>query len=54
VARAPIGDQLIRALATIDELQETIGKHTQIPGKIADKMAEMDKRLAAAEQAIKS
>jgi uncharacterized coiled-coil protein SlyX len=54
VARAPIGDRLIRALATIDELEETIGKHTQILSKIADKMAEMDKRLAAVEKAIKS
>jgi uncharacterized coiled-coil protein SlyX len=50
VARAPIGDRLIRALATIDELQETIGKHTQILSKIADKMAEMDKRLTAVER----
>lgn len=54
MATTPIGDRLIRALATIDELQEAIGKHTQILGKIADKMAEMDKRLAAVEKAIKS
>ncbi len=54
MATAPIGDRLIRALATIDELQEAIGKHAQILSKIAGKMAEMDKRLTAVEKAVKS
>jgi hypothetical protein len=54
VATVPIHDRLVRALATIDELQEAIGKHAQILSKIAGKMAEMDKRLAAMEKAIKS
>ena len=53
MARTPIGDRLIRALATIDELQVTMGKHAQILTKLADKMAEIDKRLAAVEKATK-
>lgn len=54
MAKTPIGDRLVRAIATIDELQETLGKHAQILSKLADKMAEMDKRLAAVEKAYKS
>jgi uncharacterized coiled-coil protein SlyX len=54
VAQAPIGDRLIRALATIDELQETVGKHAQVLSILADKMAEMGKRLAAIEKAAES
>jgi uncharacterized coiled-coil protein SlyX len=53
VAKAPIGDRLIRALATIDELQETIGKHEQVLGILADKLAEMEQRVAAIEKAEK-
>lgn len=49
--KTPIGDRLVRAIATIDELQATLGKHAQILSKLADKMAEMDKRLAAIEKA---
>ena len=54
MAKAPIGDTLIRALATVDELQETVSKHAQVLSLLADKMAEMEKRLAAIERAIKS
>jgi uncharacterized coiled-coil protein SlyX len=54
MAKSPIGDRPIRALATIDELQETIGKHAKILTILADKMTEMDKRLAAVEKATKS
>ena len=54
MAREPIGDTILRALATIDELQETVGKHAQVLGILADKMAELDKRLAAIEQAMNS
>jgi uncharacterized coiled-coil protein SlyX len=54
VAKAPIGDRLIRALATIDELQETIGKHARVLSILADKMGEMDKRLDAMEKAARS
>jgi hypothetical protein len=54
VAKTPIGDTLIRALATVDELQETVGKHAQVLNLLTDKMAEMDKRLAVIEKAIKS
>lgn len=53
MAKTPIGDRLIQALATIDELQGTAGKHAQILSVLADKMAEMDKRLAAIEKAMK-
>jgi hypothetical protein len=52
VAKAPIGDRLIRALATIDELQDTAGKHDRILTMLADKMVEMEMRLAAIEKAI--
>jgi hypothetical protein len=54
VAQTPLGDRLIRALATIDELQETVGKHSQVLTKLAEAMAEMDKRLSAVEKANKS
>lgn len=54
MAKTPIGDRLIRAIATIDELQDTVGKHAQVLTRLADKMAEMEKRLAAIETAIKS
>jgi uncharacterized coiled-coil protein SlyX len=54
VAKTPIGDTLIRALATVDELQETVGKHAQVLNLLADRMGEMEKRLAAMEKAIKS
>lgn len=54
MAQAPVGERLIRALATIDKLQETVGKHAQVLGVLADKMAEMDKRLIAMEKAMRS
>jgi hypothetical protein len=54
VAQAPIGDRLIQALVTIDELQETVGKHAQVLSILADKIAEMDKRLAVIEKAKKA
>jgi septation ring formation regulator EzrA len=53
MAKTPIGDRLIRALETIDELQETIGKHAKIFSILTDKMTEMDKRLAEVEKATK-
>lgn len=54
MGKTPIGDRLIQALATVDELQDTAGKHTRILSILADKMAEMEKRLAAIEKALKS
>jgi hypothetical protein len=54
VAKTPVGDRLIRALATIDELQETVGKHAQVLTKLAEAVAEMDKRLSAVEKVNKS
>jgi uncharacterized coiled-coil protein SlyX len=54
MAKAPIGDRLIRALETIDELQETVGKHEKIFTILADKMAEMEERLVAVEKTRKS
>jgi hypothetical protein len=54
VAKAPIGDRLIRALATIEELQETVGKHDEILSRLADRLTEMEKRLGAVERAEKS
>jgi hypothetical protein len=54
VAKTPIGDRLTQALATIDELQGTAGKHSQILSLLVDKMAEVEKRLAAIEKAMKS
>jgi hypothetical protein len=54
VAKTPIGDVLARALATINDLQQTAGRHAQILSMLADKMAEMEKRLAAVEKAKKS
>jgi hypothetical protein len=53
VAKTPIGDKLIRALETIDELYETVGKHDEILNKLADRLAEMERRLAAVEKAEK-
>jgi hypothetical protein len=54
VAKTPIGDRLVRALATIDELQQTAGRHARILNMLVDKMAEMEKRLAAVEKVEKS
>ncbi len=54
MATTSIGDRLIRALANIDELQGTIGKHEKIFTILADKMSEIDKRLAAMEKAARS
>jgi hypothetical protein len=54
MAKTPIGDRLIRALANIDELQETIGKHEKIFTILADKMSEIDRRLTSMEKAIRS
>jgi hypothetical protein len=54
VAKEPIGDTILRALAIIDELQETVGKHARVLSILADNMAEIDKRLAAIEKAAKS
>jgi len=54
VADIPIGDQLVRAVAAIDVLQDTIGKHAKILSILADKMAEIDKRVASVEKASKS
>jgi hypothetical protein len=54
VAKPPIGDRLIQALATIDELQDTVGKHAKMLGILADKMTEIDKRLVAMEKAARS
>ena len=53
MSKLPIGDRLIRALATIDELQETVGKHEQALTILADKLAEISKRLATVEKAGK-
>ena len=53
MAKEPIGDTILRAIATIDELVETVGKHDQILTKLADRQAEMNKRLAALEKAKK-
>ena len=54
MAKTPIGDRLIRALATIEELQASMGKHAQILTKLADKIAEMDRRISAIEKVGKS
>ena len=54
MANTPIGDRLIRALANIDELQETLGKDEKIFTILADRMSEIDKRVAAVEKAIRS
>jgi hypothetical protein len=54
VAKTPVGDRLIRALETIDELQETVGKHALVLSKLAEAMTEMDKRLSTIEKAAKS
>jgi uncharacterized coiled-coil protein SlyX len=54
VAKTPIGDRLIRAIETIDELQETLATQTDILIKLADKIDELDQRLAAVEKSIKS
>ena len=55
---AAAGSRILRALATIDELQETIGKHDKILTRLADRLtiladrlAETDKRLAVIEKA---
>jgi uncharacterized coiled-coil protein SlyX len=53
VAKEPIGDTILRAISTIDELLETVGKHDQILTKLADRLAEMDERMAALEKAKK-
>ncbi len=53
MAKTPIGDTLVRAIEKIDALQQTVGKHTEILTKLLDKLAEMDKRLAALEKAGK-
>jgi hypothetical protein len=53
VAKTPVGDTLVRAIEKIDALQRTVGKHTEILTRLADKIAEMDKRLAAIEKAAK-
>lgn len=44
---AAAGSRILRALATIDELQETIGKHDKILSILADRLAEIDKCFAA-------
>jgi uncharacterized coiled-coil protein SlyX len=54
VVKAPIGDRRIRALKTIDELYDTIGEHDEILNRLADKLTEIEKRLAAVEKAGKS
>jgi len=51
VAKEPIGDTILRAIATIGQLVKTVGDHDKILTKIADKLAEMDERLAALEKA---
>jgi hypothetical protein len=53
VAKTPIGDRLIRALETIDELFDTVGKHDKILNRLADRLAEVEKRLAALEKVDK-
>jgi hypothetical protein len=53
VAQVPIGDRLILALATIDKLQETVGKHAAMLSKLGERLDDVDKRLAAIEKAIK-
>jgi hypothetical protein len=53
VAKTPVGDRLIRALETIDELQETVGKHALVLSKLAEPMTEMDKRLSTVKKAAK-
>jgi hypothetical protein len=50
----PVGDRLIRALETIGQLQETVEKHAQVLSKLAEAIAEMDKRLSALEKTGKS
>jgi hypothetical protein len=43
VAKEPIGDTILRALSTIDELLETVGKHDQILTKLDDRLAALEK-----------
>jgi hypothetical protein len=43
----------IMALAIINELQETVGKHARALSILADNMAEIDKRLAAIAKAAR-
>ena len=54
MAQAPIGDRLVRALASIDELQETVGKHDEILTKLVDLISEMNQRLAIIGKAANS
>jgi hypothetical protein len=54
VAREPIGDTILRAIATIEVLVKTVGDHDKILTKLADKIAEMDERLAVLEKAQRS
>ena len=53
MAKIPIGDVLVRALATIGELQKTIATHEEVLTKLAIKVDEMEQRLAAIEKASK-
>ncbi len=52
MARTTI-DDLLAALDTIKILQDTVAKHSQAFAKIIDKFDEIEKRLAALEQAGK-
>ena len=53
MAKEPVGDTLLRAVATIDQLLETVGKHDQILTRLVDLLTQMDKRLSALEKAKK-
>jgi uncharacterized coiled-coil protein SlyX len=53
VAKEPIGDTILRAIATIEELVKTVGDHDQILTKVADRLAEIDERLTDIEKAQK-
>jgi hypothetical protein len=53
VAKVPAGDELLRALATIDKLQETVGKHAEVLNILLDRLAQMDKRISAVERTRK-
>lgn len=53
MAKSPIGDQLVQAMAAIDELQKTVAKHDRLLTRLVDRFAQIDERLLALEGADK-
>ncbi len=51
--KTPISD-LLDALKSLRDLQQTVGKHDEVLNRILDRLDSMDERISTAEKNVKS